>query len=111
MKEYHIYILKCNDDSYYTGITSSLERRLAAHENGIDPKCYTFLRRPLSLVYVERHSDIWQALHREKQFKRWSRKKKEALIRDKRVLLKKYASCLNESHYLHPSQLSRKMST
>lgn len=70
-----------------------------------------FFAKTFIPVYVERHSDIWQALHREKQFKRWSRKKKEALIRDKRVLLKKYASCLNESHYLHPSQLSRKMST
>ncbi len=53
MKQYFVYILLCNDGSYYTGITNDIERRLYEHENGIDPKSHTY-KRPVKLIFYER---------------------------------------------------------
>ncbi|MBI1812873.1 GIY-YIG nuclease family protein [Candidatus Peregrinibacteria bacterium] len=81
MYDYYVYMLRCSDGSYYTGITNSVERRLWQHQNGINPDCYTFSRRPVELVYSAWFTNVFEAIHWEKQIKRWSRKKKEALIR------------------------------
>lgn len=78
--EFYVYIIKCSDDSYYTGITNNLDKRISEHQNGIDSKCYTYKRRPLKIVLVEQFNDVREAIGREKQIKGWSRKKKEALI-------------------------------
>lgn len=80
MKQYFVYILLCSDGSYYTGVTNNIEVRFAQHQNGEDPKAYTFRRRPLQLVFCENFTDINQAIAFEKQVKGWSRKKKEAII-------------------------------
>ncbi len=80
MHQYFVYILLCNDDSYYTGVTNDLDRRMYEHENGVNPGCYTCKRRPLKLVFNERFTDITQAIAFEKQIKGWNRKKKEAII-------------------------------
>ena len=80
MKQYFVYILLCNDNSYYTGVTNNLERRLYEHENGIDPSSYTCKRRPVKLVFHEMFYDVTQAIAFEKQVKGWNRKKKEAII-------------------------------
>jgi predicted GIY-YIG superfamily endonuclease len=53
MKKLFVYILKCIDNSYYTGVTNNLERRVAEHQAGINPECYTFARRPLTLMFYE----------------------------------------------------------
>jgi putative endonuclease len=53
MNEYHVYILKCIDDSYYTGITSNLEQRLWKHETCYYPEAYTSTRLPVKLVFWE----------------------------------------------------------
>jgi putative endonuclease len=81
MRDYCVYMLHCNDASFYIGITSDLPGRIAKHKEGWDPKCYTFTRRPLECVLVERYSEVRDAIAREKQLKRWSRAKKEALIK------------------------------
>ena len=80
--QYFVYILECSDKSYYTGVTNNIDLRLAQHNEGLDPNCYTFNRRPLLLKYAEVFTDINQAIAREKQLKGWSRKKKEALFRE-----------------------------
>ena len=80
MKEYCVYILECSDGSYYTGITNDYEKRVNEHQSGIDPKCYTYKRRPVKLVHLERYSEVLDAIRREKQIKSWSRKKKQILI-------------------------------
>ena len=80
MKLYYVYILECFDGSYYTGVTSEIEKRVNEHNEGIDKKCYTFNKRPLKLVFFENFSNINLAIEREKQIKGWSRKKKMALI-------------------------------
>ena len=79
MKDYFVYILKCSDDSYYTGVTNNLEKRVGEHQSGII-KGYTSKRLPVELAFSERFTDINQAIRFEKQVKGWSRKKKEALI-------------------------------
>ncbi len=99
MKTMFVYILKCKDNSYYTGVTNDLGRRFAEHEEGLNPKDYTFKRRPIELVYYEMFSDPRDAIEREKQVKGWSRKKKEALIEKNWDKLKEFSKCLNETSH------------
>ncbi len=79
MKNYFVYIVRCSDGSYYTGVTSNLEVRLSNHNSGIF-RGYTSFRLPVELVYANRFTNIDDAIHAEKQIKGWSRAKKEALI-------------------------------
>jgi len=79
MKNYWVYILKCSDGSYYTGVTNNLERRVFEHNAGAG--CiYTKSRRPVELVFSEVFGNILDAIAAEKQIKGWRRSKKEALI-------------------------------
>ncbi len=77
--DYWVYIIRCADGSYYIGSTRDLEKRLRAHEEG-RAATYTARRRPLKLAYSEKHGNMEAARQRELQIKRWTRKKKEALI-------------------------------
>lgn len=79
---YYVYILKCADDSLYTGITTDLEKRLKAHNKKQGAK-YTRGRTPVTLLYYEEGHDKSSALKREIQIKKLSRKQKEKLIADK----------------------------
>ncbi len=79
--EYYVYILKCSDDTLYTGITNNLERRLKAHNNGTASK-YTRVRRPVTIVYSETAQDKSAALKRELEIKALTRKEKIKLIED-----------------------------
>lgn len=72
-----VYILQCKDKTYYTGWTTNLEKRLAAHNAGKGAK-YTKGRGPVELVYQERFETKSEALKREIAIKKWTRKKKEA---------------------------------
>ena len=76
---WYVYMLRCGDGSLYTGVTDSVERRLAAHRSGKGAK-YTRGRGPLELAYVEEVPDRSAALRREYQIKRLSREEKERLI-------------------------------
>jgi len=80
MKEYYVYILECSDKSYYIGITNDYVRRLHEHQSGLHQKSYTYSKRPLKLVYISVFHDVHQAIAWEKKIKKWTRKKKEALI-------------------------------
>ena len=82
MKQSYVYILKCSDDSYYTGVTSNLSARMFKHNSGFYPDCYTVDRRPVELVFYSEFTDITLAIEKEKQIKKWSRAKKEALINE-----------------------------
>ena len=88
---YYVYILECKDWSYYIGVTNDIEHRLLQHNTGYDENCYTYLRRPVELKYLETFSDINLAIAREKQLKGWSRKKKQALIAENFEKLKELA--------------------
>jgi putative endonuclease len=81
MEEFCVYMVCCDDGSYYIGITNDPVRRVWEHNVGNDPRCYTFTRRPVRLVYSSVFSDVREAIAWEKRIKGWSRAKKEALIR------------------------------
>lgn len=80
MNIYYAYILKCADNSYYTGVTNDIEERFRQHQSGYDERSYTYSRRPVELVFQYEFNDIHQAIAFEKQVKGWNRKKKEAII-------------------------------
>lgn len=94
----YMYILKCADESYYTGSTKNLIKRVRQHQNGGGAN-HTKSRLPLELIYYEEFNRISKAFYREKQIQKWSRKKKEALINNRTEDLPKLAECKNESHY------------
>ena len=75
-----VYILRCSDDSYYTGHTDNLEKRIGIHKSG-EITGYTLSRLPIKLVFSEEFSSREEALASERRIKGWSRKKKEALIK------------------------------
>jgi predicted GIY-YIG superfamily endonuclease len=76
-----VYILRCADNSYYTGHTDNLVKRIHEHHAGAIKGCYTINRRPLKLMFSQEFKTREEALACERQIKGWSRKKKEALIR------------------------------
>ena len=80
MKLSYVYILKCSDSTYYTGVTSNLSNRLIEHQEGKHLKSYTYSRRPIELKFYAEFTDINFAIATEKQIKKWSKSKKQALI-------------------------------
>ncbi|MDD5056058.1 MAG: GIY-YIG nuclease family protein [Candidatus Peribacteraceae bacterium] len=108
MKKYYwIYILECADGSYYTGVTNNCEQRLAEHNSGLNPNCYTYTRRPVRFAYSECFDDVWEAIGREKQIKRWTRRKKEALIHNQHEVLPQQSVCQNFSNFKNQIQRER----
>ena len=75
-----VYILRCADNSYYTGHTDNLEERIAKHQAG-EIAGYTATRRPVKLLFSQEFPTRVDALACERQIKGWRRSKKEALIR------------------------------
>lgn len=78
MKNY-TYILECADKTFYCGWTNNIEKRLEAHNNGSGSK-YTRARRPVRLVYLEESATKEEAMSREWEIKRLTRKEKQDLI-------------------------------
>ena len=75
----YTYIVKCSDETLYTGWTNKLKKRLEAHNSGKGAK-YTKNRRPVELVYFEEYDTKQEAMKREYAIKQLSRQKKLALI-------------------------------
>lgn len=75
----YVYILRCADDTLYTGWTTSLEKRLKTHNSGKGAK-YTKARLPVEIVYYEEFEDKKEAMKREYAIKRLSRGEKLKLI-------------------------------
>lgn len=90
LTEHYVYILRCSDGSLYVGSAHDVAKRVSAHNAG-NGAAYTRLRRPVTLVHVERHENQVVAMRRERQVKRWSRAKKDALIADNSALLHELA--------------------
>jgi putative endonuclease len=75
-----VYLLRCRDGSLYAGATNDLVRRVAAHQAGRGG-AYTRSRRPVRVVFTERHPDRGAALRREAALKRLPRAAKLELVR------------------------------
>lgn len=80
-KEYFVYIVECSDGTYYTGYTTNIKRRLNEHNYSFKRGAkYTRSRRPVCLVYQESFDTMSEAMRRENQIKRLSRKQKIELL-------------------------------
>lgn len=75
----YTYIVKCSDETYYTGWTNNLEKRIQTHNAGKGAK-YTKVRRPVELVYYEEFATKEEAMQREYAIKQLKKCKKEELI-------------------------------
>lgn len=80
---WYLYILRCKDDTLYTGITTDVQKRLEAHSSGKGAK-YTRGRGPLELVYQETCGSHSMALKREQAVKKLGREQKQQLIAGKK---------------------------
>ena len=76
--DWFVYLLLCDQKTFYVGITDKVEERLGKHQN--KQSFFTKKFSDIKLVYCEKHPNKYIAAKREKQIKGWSRKKKEALI-------------------------------
>lgn len=79
-EKWSLYILRCCDGSFYTGITNDPARRFRMHQNGKASR-YTRTRRPVEMLYQEKCGSRSAALVRECEVKEWPRAKKENLIK------------------------------
>jgi predicted GIY-YIG superfamily endonuclease len=77
---FYAYMLRCSDGLYYVGSTDDLEQRVAQHQSGRDPFCYTYKRRPVTLVWSESFTTRIEAKEAERQLKGWGKRKKKALM-------------------------------
>ena len=75
----YMYILRCDDGTFYVGSCRNLDHRLWLHDIGEGAE-YTKRRRPVKLVYSEEFPNVGDAFVREKQVQGWSRAKRIALI-------------------------------
>lgn len=76
---HYVYIVKCSDDTYYTGYTNNLKRRIKEHNQGEGAK-YTKGRNPVSLVYSKKFKSKSKAMQKEYEIKQLSRERKINLI-------------------------------
>ena len=77
-----VYILKCVDDSLYTGYTDNLEKRFEKHKSGKASK-YTRSHKPKEIVFFEKYDKKIVALRREREIKKLERKEKLSLIKSR----------------------------
>ncbi|MBQ9967879.1 MAG: GIY-YIG nuclease family protein [Oscillospiraceae bacterium] len=82
--KYFVYMLRCRDDTLYTGYTNDVKRRENVHNTGKGAK-YTKSRLPVKLVYFEEHESKSLAMKRECEIKKLTRPQKEALIAERSI--------------------------
>ncbi len=76
---YYVYVLLCEDGSYYTGYAKNIDSRLEQHMMGVGAR-YTKLHRPKRIVYAEEVDTIREAMKREREIKRLSHDEKKKLV-------------------------------
>lgn len=90
-KEHTVYILRCKDQTLYTGYTNDLQKRLELHKSGKGAK-YTRGRGPFQVMYIETFQTKEEALKKEYEIKQLPRKEKFQLIQDKLKEVINYAN-------------------
>ena len=79
-RPWFLYVVKCSDNSYYTGVTTNIRRRLREHNNSDRGAKYTKTRRPVELVYSVAYDDRSAAQKAEYKFKQLTKPQKESII-------------------------------
>ncbi len=80
----YVYIVECSDGTFYTGWTNNLKKRIDMHSKGIGAK-YTKGRGPVKLVYSEKFEDKREAMRREYEIKRMTKKAKLLLVYERKM--------------------------
>ncbi|MBL4903150.1 MAG: GIY-YIG nuclease family protein [Desulfocapsa sp.] len=80
-----VYLLRCCDNSIYTGITTNLDQRIHEHNHSEKGAKYTRGRRPVTLLYHEKMTSRTEASQREYQIKQMKKSEKEQLVKDSRT--------------------------
>lgn len=78
---WYVYILKCSDDTLYTGVTTDLDRRLEEHNTSKLGAKYTRVRRPVELVYSKKLKNRGDAMREEYRIKKLSRLEKNKFLK------------------------------
>lgn len=86
-ENHYAYMLRCKDNSIYSGYTTNLEKRLETHNSGKGAK-YTRARLPVRLEYFEEFDDKKEALKREREFKKYTHTEKERIIQQSNKIIK-----------------------
>lgn len=81
-KTWYVYILKCQDETLYTGITTEVTRRVKEHNEAKIGAKYTKVRRPVQLIYHETYQSRSEAARREVEIKKLSRPEKQRLFHE-----------------------------
>ena len=81
---FYVYILKCQDGTYYTGYTNNLEKRIQRHNAGFASR-YTRAKLPVRAIWKKEYMYFKSAFKTEKRIKQLTRKQKEALVGGKRL--------------------------
>jgi predicted GIY-YIG superfamily endonuclease len=89
---WYVYILQCSDKSYYVGHANDLSERVNRHNTGRAAR-WTAFRLPVKLIYNEAFATEEKAVNRERQIKKWSRAKKQALFTADKTTLKELSRC------------------
>ena len=84
--KWFVYVLQCSDGSYYTGVTTDLNRRLKEHNSSNRGAKYTRTRRPVEIIYSLEYEDKSSAQKFEYRFKQLTRKQKEEVINKVKIL-------------------------
>jgi len=80
MSDWFVYMLRCADNSLYTGVTTDVERRVVEHNAKKSVTKYTRVRQPVSVAYQEKAESRSEACKREAQLKKLTKKDKESLV-------------------------------
>lgn len=80
MKKWYVYIVRCVDNTLYTGVTTDVEKRVKEHNTSKRGAKYTKTRRPVKLVYLETYESRSEAQSREYRIKQLSKQQKNSLI-------------------------------
>jgi putative endonuclease len=102
MKYYYTYMVLCSDGMFYTGISNDPIRREAEHNEGKNPKAWTYSRRPVHLVYTQEFQWVQEAIEWETRLKKWSSAKKRALVNGDYDAIHELAKCVNETRSDRP---------
>ncbi|RZJ66608.1 MAG: GIY-YIG nuclease family protein [Flavobacterium sp.] len=96
---YYVYILRCKDGKFFTGITKNLKTEIDCLKNGSDRKNYTFNRRPFVLEWYQTFHNLEQALAIKKKLSGWSGQKKKAFLEKNFDHIQTLAECRNATHH------------
>lgn len=95
---YYVYVILCDDGSFYTGYTKNVDSRMRLHMNGKGAR-YTRMHKPRRLVYTEKFDSRAKAMKRERKVKKMGHNAKNSMIRRQVRRVRSEAACTKRGGY------------